>query len=326
MRRRTFIAGLAGAAATLPRAVRAQQNMPVIGFLSGLSAGDRPGLMGMFQKGLAVNGYAIGRNVAIENRYSDNQPERLPALVQDLIARRVTVILATGGNNTGMVAKSLTSTIPIVFTSGLDPVRVGLVKSLVRPEANVTGVSWFSEEIGQKHVELMRELVPGIKSIGLLVNRHNPEADFCEQSVSQAARVLEFSLLVNDGSGVETIDQAFAQFSRDKVGGVMIGGDPFLTARAKQIIGLAARYAVPTISVNRDFTNVGGLISYGNDIGDAYRRAGIYAGRVLKGDKPADLPIDRATKFAMVVNMKAAQALGLDIPLSLQMRIDEVIE
>jgi putative ABC transport system substrate-binding protein len=327
MRRREVITLLGGAAASWPLAARAQQApVPVIGFLSGLSAGDRPVLMTMFRQGLAVTGDTIGRNVELEARYSDNQPERLPALASELIERRVNVIVAVGGNNTGLIAKSLTSTIPIVFTSGFDPVRAGLVKSLVRPEANVTGVSWFSAEIGQKHIELIRELIPGIKTVALLVNRHNPEATMYEQAVREATRVLGLSLQVLEGNSVETIDQSFAQLSRDKIGALLIGGDPFLTARAVQITGLAARHAVPTIYVNREFTEAGGLISYGNSIADAYRRAGIYAGRILKGDKPADLPIDRATKFELVINMREAQKLGIEVPLSLQMRIDEVIE
>jgi putative ABC transport system substrate-binding protein len=327
MKRRTFIAGLGGAAVVGPLATHAQQGaMPVIGYLSGLSAGDRPGLLDAFHKGLAVVDYAVGRNAAIEYRYSDNQPDRLPALTSDLIARRVAVIVATGGNNPALTAKSLTSTIPIVFTSGFDPVRAGLVKSLSRPEANVTGASWFAAEIGQKHVELIRELVPRVSLVALLLNRNNPEAAIYEQSVSEGLRAFDLSLLTLDGRTVDEIDAAFDKLSQQGASGILIGGDPYLSSRATQIVALAARHAVPAIYVAREFAQVGGLVSYGNNIPDAYRRAGIYTGRILKGDKPADLPIDRATKFELVLNTKTAKALGIDLPLSLQMRIDEVLE
>jgi putative ABC transport system substrate-binding protein len=325
MRRREFVTGLAGLALARPRAARSQE-MPVIGYLSGLAEGDRPGLLESFHQGLAVTGYVAGRNVSFDYRYADSKMDRLPALVEELIARKVAVIAATGGNNPGLVAKSITSTVPIVFTSGLDPVRAGLVKSIGRPEANVTGVSFFTVELGQKHVELLREIAPSAKSVGLLLNRNNPEATTYEQTANEAVRALALSLLTLTASSQAEIDEAFGSFAREKVGGVILGADPYYTGRAQQIAALAARYAIPVIYSNREFTGAGGLISYGNNLADSYRRAGIYTGRILKGDRPADLPIDRATKFELVVNMKAARSLGIEIPLSLLMRIDEVIE
>jgi putative ABC transport system substrate-binding protein len=300
--------------------------MPVIGYLSGLSAGDRPVLLEAFHQGLAFAGYAVGRNAAIEYRYADSKSDRLSGLVADLIARKVAVIVATGGNNPGLVAKSITSTIPIVFTSGLDPVKAGLVNSISRPEGNVTGVSFFTVEMGHKHLELLREIVPGAKTVGLLLNRTNPESATYEQIATEAARAFNLPMLTVTASSEGEIDAAFASFAQHKVSGVILGSDPYYTGRAHQIAELAARYALPMVYSNREFASAGGLISYGNNLAEAYRRAGVYTGRILKGDRPADLPIDRASKFELVVNMKAARALGIEMPLSIQMRIDEVIE
>jgi len=325
MRRREFLGLIGGAVTAWPLASSAQQSMPVIGYLSGLSAGDRPALLEAFHQGLTLAGYAPGRNAAIEYRYADSKSDRLPELVADLIARKVAVIVATGGNNPGLVAKSITPTIPIVFTSGLDPVKVGLVNSIGRPEGNVTGVSFFTVELGHKHLELMREIVPGAKTVGLLLNRNNPESTTYEQTANEAARAFDLPLLTIAAGSEAEIDDAFAAFARQRVSGIILGSDPYYTGRAHQIAELAARYALPVVYSNREFTGAGGLISYGNNLAEAYRRAGVYTGRILKGDKPADLPIDRASKFELVVNMKAARALGIDMPLSIQMRIDEVI-
>jgi putative ABC transport system substrate-binding protein len=326
MKRREFMM-LMGGASAWPLAAGAQQAaMPVIGYLSGLSQGDRPGLLEGFHKGLATAGYTAGRNVAIEYRFADNQPARLNALAADLIARGVAVIAATGGNNSGLVAKSLTSTIPIVFTSGLDPVKAGLVSSLSRPEANVTGVSFFSVEMGQKHIELLRELAPGARLVGVLVNRNNPESALYEKSVNEGAQALGLQLLILNGGTAAETDNAFAEFARRSVNGVIVSADPNLTGRTRQITALAARLAVPAVYSNREHPAAGGLISYGNNLAEIYRRAGLYTGRILKGDKPADLPVERATRFELILNIKTAQALGIDVPLSVQMRIDEVLE
>jgi putative tryptophan/tyrosine transport system substrate-binding protein len=326
MRRREFL-GLIGGAAAWPVTASAQQPAtPVIGYLSGLSQGDRPALLAAFHRGLAVAGYTAGRNVAIEYRFADSQPERLNSLAADLIARGVAVIAATGGNNSGLAARSLTATIPIVFTSGLDPVKAGLVNSLNRPEANVTGISFFTVELGQKHIELMRELVPAARLIGVMLNRNNPESVLYEKSVNEGAQAMGLQLLVLNGGTAAETDDAFAEFSRQRADGVIISADPNLTARTKQITALAARLAVPAVYSNREHPAAGGLLSYGNNLPEVYRRAGLYTGRILKGDKPSDLPVERATQFELILNMKTAQALGIDIPLSLQMRIDEVIE
>jgi putative ABC transport system substrate-binding protein len=325
MKRREFIA-LASGAAVFPLVAQAQQSLPVIGFLNALSVADRPILKESFRTGLKVAGYADGSNVTVEYRFADNQIDRLRSLAAELVARRVDVIVATGGNNTALIAKSLTSTIPIIFTSGVDPVRAGLVTSLGRPEANVTGVSWFASEMGNKHLELLRELAPRAALLAVIVNRDNPEAAFYEQSAREAALALGVTLLVLDGRTAAELDNAFAELVQRHAEGVLVGADPSLSARANQVVALAARYGLPVVYSNRELVEAGGLISFGNNVADAYRRAGILTGRILKGDKPADLPIDRATKFELVVNMRTAKSLGLDIPLSLQMRIDEVIE
>jgi putative ABC transport system substrate-binding protein len=325
MRRRTFIASVGAALVVGPVKASAQQ-LPLIGYLNSLSASDRPSLLAAFRQGLAVTGYVEGRDVRIDYRYSNNQPSRLHDLAADLISRQVNVIVATGGNSPALVAKSLTSTIPIAFTSGIDPVKGGLVKSLSHPEGNLTGVNFFSTELGQKHLELIHELLPHATRLAVLLNRNNPEAAAYEQPIEKIAKALGMSLTVLDGSSADKIDDAFAKFEGVGATGLLVGADPYLSSRAKQIVALAARFGLPAIYANREFIEIGGLISYGNSISDAYRRAGIYTGRILKGDKPANLPVDRATKFELLINMKTAKALGIDVPLSLQMRIDEVVE
>ncbi len=329
MRRRDVVTLLGGAAAglALPRAARAQQQqMPILGFLSSLSAADRPRLTQALRQGLNEAGYSEGRNVKIEYRYADNRMDQLPALATDLINRRVAVIAAVGGNNTGLVAKSLTSTIPIVFTSGLDPVEAGLVTSLNRPEANVTGVSWFSVELGQKHVELLRELAPQADVIGVLVNPNNPEGDFYRQSAQNGARAFGRRLLVAEASTPSEIDAAFATLAQQRANAVLVGSGPFYPTRARQIAVLAARHGLPLMSAVRELPEAGGLISYGNSVTDAYRRAGLCIARILNGTKPADIPVDRATRFELVINLGTAKALGLDVPPMLLARADEVIE
>ena len=318
MKRRDFITLLGGAAAW-PLAARAQQAaIPVVGFLSSIAAGDRPHHTEAFRQGLNETGYAEGRNVTIEYRYADNRMDQLRPLAADLIARKVAVIAAVAGNNTALVAKTLTSTIPILFTSGVDPVKAGLVASFNRPEANVTGVSWFSAELGNKHIEVLNEFVPQAALIALLVNPNNPEGGFYEQSAQDGARALGRQLLVLKAGSAREIDTAFATLAEQRANAVIVASDPFYTARARQLAVLAARHAVPMISTARELPAAGGMISYGNSLTDAYRRVGIYAGRILKGAKPADMPVDRATKFELVINLGTTRALGL--------RADEVIE
>jgi putative ABC transport system substrate-binding protein len=326
MKRREFITLLGGAAAW-PVAARAQQpGMPVIGFLSSISAADRPHHTEAFRQGLNETGYAEARNVTIEYRYADNRMDQLRPLAADLIARKVAVIAAVAGNNTALVAKTLTSTIPILFTSGLDPVKAGLVASLNRPEANVTGVSWFSAELGNKHIEVLNEFVPQAALIALLVNPNNPEGGFFEQSAQDGARALGRRLLVIRAGSAREIDAAFATLAEQRANAVIVASDPFYTTRVRQVAVLAARHAVPAVYTVREFPEAGGLISYGNSVTDAYRRVGIYAGRILKGAKPPDMPVDRATKFELVINLGTARALGIEIPPSLLARADEVIE
>jgi putative ABC transport system substrate-binding protein len=324
--RRQFIALLGGAAAW-PIAARAQQPaMPVIGYLSGISAGDRAHHTEAFRHGLNETGYTEGRNVLIEYRYADNQMDRLRLLAADLIARKVAVIAAVAGNNSALVAKALTSTIPILFTSGVDPVKAGLVASLNRPEANVTGVSWFAAELGQKHIEALHELVPKAELIALLLNPNNPEGAFYEQSAQIGARALGRRLLVLKAGTALEIDAAFATLVEQGANAVAIGSDPFYAARLRQLAVLAARHAVPMISTARELPAAGGLISYGNNVTDAYRRVGIYAGRILKGAKPPDMPVDRAARFELIINRGTAKALGLEVPPTLIALADEVIE
>jgi ABC-type uncharacterized transport system substrate-binding protein len=325
VRRREFIT-LVGGAAAVPFSARAQQPMPVLGYLSGISAGDRAHHREAFRQGLTETGYIEGRNVTIEYRYADNRMEQLRSLAADLINRKVAVIAATGGNNSGLVAKSLTSTIPIVFTSGLDPVKVGLVTSLNRPEANVTGVSWFASELGHKHIEVLHELVPQAALLALLVNPNSPEGPFYEQSANEGARVLGRQLLVFKAGTVAEIDAAFATLVERRAAAVLIAGDPFFSTRTRQVAVLAARHGLPMISSTREFPLAGGLISYGNSVTDAYRRAGVLTGRLLKGARPADMPVDRATTFELVINLGTAKALGLTVPPTLLARADEVIE
>jgi putative tryptophan/tyrosine transport system substrate-binding protein len=263
MQRREFIK-LIGGATAWPVAVWAQQPaMPVIGYLNGLSASDRPVLLEMFRGGLGEAGYVEGRNVAIEYRYADNQPNRLRTLATDLIARQVAAIAATGGNSPALAAKALTSTIPIVFTSGRDPVAAGLVSSLSRPEANLTGVSWFGTELGPKHIELLRELVPNDALVVLIVNPNNVEGQSYEQVAREAAHAVGMRLLILQASTAGEIDVAFETIARQKASAVIVSSDPFYTARASQFVVLAARYAVPVVYSDHEFAAVGGLVSYG---------------------------------------------------------------
>jgi putative ABC transport system substrate-binding protein len=327
MKRREFITLLGGLATAWPLDARARQGTPpVIGYLSSLSAGDRPNLTEAFRQGLNESGYGEGRNVTIEYRYADNQMDRLRSLAADLIARKVGVIAAIGGNNTALVAKTLTTTIPIVFTSGLDPVRAGLVASLHRPEANVTGISWFTVELAHKHIEVLNELIPRAALIAVLVNPNDPESGFYEKSAQDGPRALGRRLVFLKAGTVSEIDTAFATLAEQRADAVIVGSGPFYPTRARQLAVLAARYAVPLMSAVRDISVAGGLISYGNSVPNAYQRAGNLVGRLLKGAKPADFPIDRATKFELVINLGTARALGISVPPSLLARADEVIE
>ena len=314
-RRREFISLLGGAAAAWPLAARGQQPaMPVIGFLSGRSQDELSRDVAAFRGGLNEMGFVEGRSFGIEYRWAEGRNEQLPELAADLVRRQVAVIAAVGGNNSALAAKAATSTIPIVFTSAADPVKVGLVLSINRPGGNVTGVSWFAGELGPKRLELLQELAPNISVAAMIVNPSSPELRSQPEHAQQAARALGWQLHVINARSESEIDAAFTNSMLQRAGAVIISADPFFLSRRDQIVAQAAHYAVPTIYVNRAFVAAGGLISYGNSVSDAYRRAGLQTGRLLKGAAPADLPIDQATRFELVINLKTAKALGLDVP------------
>jgi putative tryptophan/tyrosine transport system substrate-binding protein len=327
MHRRDVMSWIGGAmaAGTLSFAACAQQATPVIGYLNGLSAADRPALTESFRKGLAEAGYTADR-VTIEYRYGNYRIEQLRVHAADLVSRKVAVIVATGGNNPALVAKSATPTIPILFTSGVDPVKAGLVTSLSRPEANVTGVSWFGTEVSPKQMEVLREFLPQANVVGLFVNPNNPESIVSETNARQAAPSFGMRLIVLPAGSPEQIETSFATLIRERAEAAILTGDPYLTARAKQFNALAAQHRIPMVFANREGVDLGGLVSYGNNVPDAYRRVGLLTARILKGAKPGDVPIDRATKFELVANIKTARALGLTFPHSLLGRADDVID
>ncbi len=327
MKRREFITLLAGAAAW-PIAARAQQAaMPVIGFLSSGLPGAFARQVAGFRRGLQEAGYVEGQNVAIEYRWAEGQYDRLPELASDLVRRQVAIIVATGGTVSAMAAKAITGTIPIVFTSGGDPVRMGLVASINRPGGNVTGVSLFTTTLAAKRLALLHELVPTATVIAMLVNPTNPNAEPDTKEVETAARTMGLQLIVLRASNESDLDKVFGTMSQHKVGAVIVGPDPFFDNNARdRMVALAAHHAVPAIYDWRDVAVAGGLLSYGSNLADGYRLAGIYTGRILKGEKPADLPVLQPTKFELVINLKTAKALGLTVPLIMQTTADEVIE
>jgi putative ABC transport system substrate-binding protein len=326
VKRREFIT-LLGSAAALPLAARAQQQaMPVVGFLLGRAREESADDAAAFRQGLNEMGYIIGRNVALEYRWTEGHDERLPELAAELVSRQVAVIAAVGGNNSAFAAKAATADIPIVFTSGADPVKVGLVTSLNRPGSNVTGVSWFGSESLSKRLGILGELVPNIKLAVLLVNPNMPELADQPEAAQQTAHALGWQLHVVEARSASGIDTAFAEAKRQRTDAIIVGAGPFFRIHRTELVVQAARHGIPAIYGNRETVTGGGLISYGNSLPDAYRRAGVQTGRILRGAKPADLPVDRAIKFELVINLKTAKALGLDVPPTLLAHADEVIE
>jgi putative ABC transport system substrate-binding protein len=327
MKRRDFIAFLGGSAAAWPLAARAQQSAkPVIGFLNSASPDLFADRVRAFRQGLSETGYVEDRNVAIEYRWADGQNDRLPALAADLVRRQVSVI-AVGTTPATLAAKAATTTIPIVFQAGVDPLEAGIVASLSRPGGNITGVTTLSVEVGPKRLELLRELVPTATVVALLVNPTNRTlAETMSRDLQAAARTLGLQLHVLHASTVGGLDTAFEKLLQLRAGALVIGTDAFFSSHSRQLAALALRRAVPTVFQFREFAVAGGLMSYGGSFTDSYRLAGVYTGRILKGEKPADLPVQQATKVELIINMKTAKALGLTVSLPLLGRADEVIE
>jgi ABC-type uncharacterized transport system substrate-binding protein len=327
MRRREFISMIGGAAAAWPLAARAQQAaMPVIGFLSFRSPGEAASVEAAFRQGLREQGYVEGQNLHIAFRWAEGHYDRLPALAANLAEIRVAVIVTAGGPAAGLAAKAVTSTTAIVFNTGEDPVKLGLVASLNRPGGNVTGVSMFLNEMETKRLALLYELMPSAALIGVLINPESPSIETQQNDVHAAARTLRQQIHIVKASNDREIDAAFATLAQRKVTAVLVCSNAYFISRRNQIVALAAQHGLPAIYDQREFAVAGGLMSYGTNIADAYRLMGVYAGRILKGEKAADLPVQQSTKFEFVINLKTAKALRLEIPPALSARADEVIE
>ena len=325
MKRREFITLLGGSAVAWPLAARAQQAaMPVIGFLNGGSSWEYAQMADAFRKGLGEIGYIEGRNVWIEYRWAEGRYERLPALAADLVRRQVSVIAAN--TPASPIAKAATTSIPIVFLTSTDPVAAGLVASLNRPGGNLTGVALLNVDIGSKRLELLHELVPAASVVALLSNPTNPNSERQSKDMQAAARSLGLQLHALHASTERDFDTVFARLVQLRAGALIIGADAFFINQSEQLGALALRHAVPAISFYREFVAAGGMMSYGGDLADSFRIMGVYSGRILKGEKAADLPVQQETKFALIINLKTAKALGITVPISLLGRADEVIE
>ena len=324
--RREFIALLGGAGVAWPLAARAQQTIPVVGFLHEGSSDGRAHFAAAFREGLSEAGFVDRRNVVIEYRWGQDQFDRVPALVAELVQRRVAVIATPGSATAALAAKAATSTIPIVFSVGSDPVKLGLVDSLNRPGGNITGVNYFTQDLGPKRLGLLRELMPAGADVVVLINPKSPITDSALKDLQAAADAVGQQFSVLHASNNQEIYAAFPAMAQRRAPALVIVTDPLFTSRRVQLVTLATRYAMPAIYTSREFAEVGGLMSYGTDLPNIYRQVGIYAGRILKGDKPSDLPVMQPTKFEFVINLATAKALGLEVPPTLLARADEVIE
>ena len=326
MRRRAFVT-LLGVAAAWPLIATAQQTMPVIGFLGSSSADLYAGPLRSFRQGLSDTGFVEGRNVTIDFRWAEGQNDRLPVLAADLVRRRVNVIVAPGSTPAALAAKAATATIPIVFQVGIDPVAAGLVTSLARPGGNVTGITNINTELVSKRLELLRELVPKATVVALLVNPTSPEiAESVSKDLQRTAGNLGLQLHILQATSERDFDSVFATLAQLQVGALVIAPDAFFISRSEQLGALTARHAIPAITQFREFAAAGGLMSYGGSFSEPVRQVGIYAGRILKGEKPDNLPVQQPMKVELVINLKTAKALGITVPQSVQNRADEVIE
>jgi ABC-type uncharacterized transport system substrate-binding protein len=325
MRRREFLGALGGATAW-PLAARTQAATPLIGFLSSRSPGESTGVVAAFRQGLRETGFAEGRNLAIAFRWAEGHYDRLPPLAAELVGLPVTLLFAAGGPPTAFAAKAATSTIPIVFSAVADPVEIGLVPSLNHPGSNVTGMAVFNASLGEKRIELTKELLPTVGVISYLLNPSNQSSAFEANGALAAARVLGIELRILNAGSESELDAAFSAAKNAGVAALIVSGEPFFDSQRERIVALAARHGIAAVYAWREYVLAGGLMSYGTDLPDSYRQAAIYAGRILKGEKPANLPVMQPTKFHLAVNLKTARALGLTVPPTLLARADEVIE
>jgi putative tryptophan/tyrosine transport system substrate-binding protein len=327
LRRREFISLLGGAAATWPLAARAQQGtMPVIGFLSSRSPGESAGVIAAFRQGLREVGFIEGDNLAIAFRWAEGHYDKLPALAGELVGLRVALLFAAGGPPSALAAKAATSIIPVVFSAVSDPIEIGLVPSLNQPGGNVTGMGVFNATLGAKRIELTKELMPAADGIAYLLNPSNPGSEIESKGALAAARALGIELHLVSASTVYELDTAFAAVAKLRAGVLVVSGEPFFDSQRDRLVALSARHAIAAVYGFREYVLAGGLMSYGSDLPESYHQAGIYAGRILKGEKPANLPVMQPTKFHLALNLKTAKTLGLEIPPSLLARADEVIE
>jgi putative ABC transport system substrate-binding protein len=326
VRRREFITLLGGAAAAWPLAARAQQSAAaVVGFINSGTAATSPSAAG-FRQGLEEIGFVEGRNVIVEYRFAEGHYDRLPALVTELAARKVAVLVATGGVQTALAAKPASVAIPVVFANGSDPLRFGLVKALNRPGGNITGVSFFTSTLETKRLGLLSQLVPSARSFGVLINPTSMNADIQSKDVAEGGRVLGRPVTIVNAIDEKQIETAFETLAQGQINALLVAADPFFFGRRDKIVALAARYKLPAIYEWREFAQAGGLASYGTNLIEAYRLAGIYAGRILKGEKASDLPVVQSSKFEFVINLKTARELGIEVPLGVSAGADEVIE